>query len=296
LPLEQSIRLACALEAAARKPGNVHPQASFPDLTYVDFLRAADAAAPELARAAETGVGPAVLEAVRRVRNECRSNVNLGIVLLIAPLAAVPRHLPLQQGLEQVLSSLDVDDAAHVYEAIRIAQPGGMGRADSQDVSQTPTVGLREAMRLAADRDAIAREYAEGYPLVLGRGIPLLAETLRFADDWETGIVRLHLTLMAEVPDTLIARKCGLETAREAARRAQDVLDAGWPATPAGRDRFAEFDSWLRSDGHRRNPGTTADLVAASLFAALREGAIAPPSLESIPSPHDLKDAADESR
>jgi len=296
MPLEQSIRLACALEAAARKPGNVHPQASFPDLTYADFVRAADAAAPALARAAETGVGPAVLEAVRRVRNASQSNVNLGIVLLIAPLAAVPRSVPLPQGLEQVLNSLDVNDAAHVYEAIRVARPGGLGRAESQDVSQTPTVGLREAMRLAADRDAIAREYAAGFPLVLLRGVPLLAETPRFADGWETGIVRLHLTLMAEVPDTLIARKCGIETAREAARRAQDVLDAGWPETPAGRDRCAEFDRWLRSDGHRRNPGTTADLVAASLFAALREGVIAPPASESIPSPHDREDAADDPR
>ena len=35
---------------------------------------------------------------------------------------------------------------------------------------------------------------------------------------------------------------------------------------------FRELDSWLRSDGNRRNPGTTADLVAATLFAGLRGG------------------------
>jgi triphosphoribosyl-dephospho-CoA synthetase len=28
----------------------------------------------------------------------------------------------------------------------------------------------------------------------------------------------------------------------------------------------------LRADGHRRNPGATADLIAAALFVALREG------------------------
>ena len=30
-----------------------------------------------------------------------------------------------------------------------------------------------------------------------------------------------------------------------------------------------ELDFWLRSDGHRRNPGTTADWMAASLFVAM---------------------------
>ncbi len=42
-------------------------------------------------------------------------------------------------------------------------------------------------------------------------------------------------------------------------------------------DRIGELDFWLRSDGHRRNPGTTADLVAASLFAAIQTGQIQPP-------------------
>jgi len=35
---------------------------------------------------------------------------------------------------------------------------------------------------------------------------------------------------------------------------------------------------WLRADGNRRNPGTSADLVAATLFVALREELIPLPS------------------
>jgi triphosphoribosyl-dephospho-CoA synthetase len=30
-----------------------------------------------------------------------------------------------------------------------------------------------------------------------------------------------------------------------------------------------ELDGFLRSEGHRRNPGTTADLIAATLFVKL---------------------------
>ena len=87
---------------------------------------------------------------------------------------------------------------------------------------------------------------------------------------------------MARHPDTLIARKCGLAVAEEAARRARQVLDGGWPKPGAAWARLGELDAWLRADGHRRNPGATADLVAATLFVALRE--------ESLPLPLDFSD------
>ena len=44
----------------------------------------------------------------------------------------------------------------------------------------------------------------------------------------------------------------------------------------AGRAAGRELDAYLRSDGHRLNPGTTADLVTACLFVALREGILKP--------------------
>jgi triphosphoribosyl-dephospho-CoA synthase len=68
--------------------------------------------------------------------------------------------------------------------------------------------------------------------------------------------------------------------AAEASRRAAEVLAAGWPDAPA--DPLRAFDAWLRADGHARNPGATADLVTAALFAALRDGTIGLP-LESRP-------------
>jgi triphosphoribosyl-dephospho-CoA synthase len=55
------------------------------------------------------------------------------------------------------------------------------------------------------------------------------------------------------------------------------VLDDGWPTLDAGRQAFGAFDAWLRVDGNRRNPGTTADLVTACIFAALRDNEISLP-------------------
>lgn len=276
--LPKVIRQACVLEASAAKPGNVHPRASFPNLTFDDFVRSAEAAAPVLAHAAELGVGRAVFQAIEATRAVVSSNTNLGIVLLIAPLAAVPSDRPLRDGIGDVLNRLTREDAAWVYRAIRLAQPGGLGKADEQDVANEPTGTLREVMALAAHRDGVAAQYANNFAWVLQEGLPFLASIgPAFEQSWEAAIIELHLRLLAEHPDTLIARKCGESVAAEASRRARYCLNevVGLPLDSDKRaDRVAEFDQWLRADGNRRNPGTTADLVAACLFAALREQVI----------------------
>lgn len=266
------------LEASAAKPGNVHPRASFPDLTFEDFVRSAAAAASALACAAEIGIGQAVFRAIEATRTVVSTNTNLGIVLLIAPLAAVPLNRSLREGIGDVLIRLTRDDAAWVYRAIRLAHPGGLGTADEQDIADEPTQTLREVMALAAHRDGVAAQYANGFAWVLNEGLPYLASVgQEFETLWEEAIIELHLRLLAEHPDTLIARKCGDSVATEASRLAQRCLNSLVSLPLDSPDRIPivnEFDQWLRADGNRRNPGTTADLVAACLFAALREKVI----------------------
>lgn len=277
--VEDALWAACLLEATARKPGNVHPHASFPDLTYEHFREAANVSAPIVARAGALGVGLAVKQAVDATRTVAPSNTNLGILLLLAPLAAVPRSKTLSQGIGAVLDRLTVEDSCNVYAAISAALPGGMGRVENQDVADEPTGTLREVMSLAAERDRIARQYACNFDDVLDFAVSRLARRTDFGDQWEAAIIRLHLELLARFPDTLIARKCGAKVATEASQRAQDVLEAGWPGPAEAERALTDFDAWLRADGNRRNPGTTADLVAATLFAAIREGLVAIPEL-----------------
>lgn len=265
---------ACVLEVCARKPGNVHPGASFADLDFVDFLLSASVIATPLDRARETGVGLAVLEAVEASRQLVATNANLGLVLLLAPLAAVPAGNALEAGLAQVLAATTVADARAVYRAIRLARPGGLGHVAEQDVAAEPTATLLEVMKLAAGRDLVARQYANGYAEVFHIALPALRQALDKGRAVETAIIAAHLALLAREPDTLITRKRGLALAEEASKRAAEVLGTGWPETAPGDRALADFDAWLRADGHARNPGTTADLVAAALFAALRDATI----------------------
>jgi triphosphoribosyl-dephospho-CoA synthase len=269
-------QVACIWEATARKPGNVHRFRDFRDTSYVDFLVSAAAMAPALDRARDRRIGETVLEALRATRSMVATNTNLGIALLLAPLGAVPEHRDLRSGVVDVLEKLDVEDARRVYEAIRLASPAGLGQVLQQDLSQEPTVSLRQAMALAADRDLVARQYANGFYEVLYDGVQALERGL--SSSLEQAIVRCHLELMAKYPDSLIARKRGLAEAEESSRRARHVLDLDWPHTGASQTAIADLDSWLRAEGNGRNPGTTADLVAASLFAVLREGIIKLPA------------------
>ncbi|WP_165063882.1 triphosphoribosyl-dephospho-CoA synthase [Paludisphaera rhizosphaerae] len=265
---------ACLLEVSARKPGNVHRDADFRDLDHLDFLLAASAIAAPLDRARSEGIGAAVLGAVKATRHLVATNANLGMILLLAPMAAVPAEEELAAGLPRVLAATTIDDARLVYEAIRLANPGGLGRSDDQDVADEPTVTLLDAMRIAADRDAIARQYSNGYQEILGEGLPTLRRHLGAERPLETAIIGAYLELLSTYPDTLIARKLGRVAADEASARARSVLASGWPEGERSFAALQDLDDWLRSDGHRRNPGATADLTAAVLFAALRDGTI----------------------
>jgi triphosphoribosyl-dephospho-CoA synthase len=270
------VQLACVWEATARKPGNVHRYRDFEDTSYLDFLLSAAAVAPVLESAAVRPVGQTILEAVRATRLVTRTNTNLGITLLLSPLAAVPAGEPLRDGLLRVLTRLDLADSRAAYEAIRLANPGGLGRVGDQDIHDEPTQGLREVMGLAADRDLIAWQYVNGFEQVFDEGVPSLHQALQSGATLEEAIITCHLNLMARHPDSLIARKRGPDEAEEASRRARQVLDAGWEAGQDEWQLLERFDAWLREEGHARNPGTTADLFAACLFVALREGSLSP--------------------
>jgi triphosphoribosyl-dephospho-CoA synthase len=265
-------QLACVLEVSAEKPGNITPSHDFHDTSYEDMLRSAIAVGPELARAGERGVGETILAVVEASRRVAPANTNLGIALLLAPLAkAALDGAPLRTRLGATLRALDVADAHAAYAAIRVSGAGGLRERVEHDVRSEPTVGLREAMATAAERDSIASEYVTDYALTFGTGLPALVAALGDGLAVRDAIVELHLRLLDRAPDMLIARKRGLDAAARVSAGAREVLAAGGVRTADGRRALRSFDASLREPGNALNPGTTADLVTATLFVALVE-------------------------
>ena len=266
-------QLACVLEVSAEKPGNITPSHDFNDTSYEDMLRSAIAVGPELARAGERGVGETVLAVVQASRRAAPANTNLGIALLLAPLArAALSGGPLRARLGATLRALDLADARAAYAAIRLAGAGGLDERVEHDVRSEPTVGLGEAMAQAAGRDSIASEYVTDYALTFETAVPAFVTALADGLAVREAIVELHLRLLDAAPDTLIARKRGADAAARVSAGARDVLAAGGVRTAAGRRALRSFDASLRDSSNALNPGTTADLVTATLFVALLEG------------------------
>lgn len=275
--LEHWIRCACIAEVTSVKPGNVSTDQSFGDVCASDFISSANAIAPVISKvispsASNTGnIGLTILEAVKATRATVDSNTNLGIVLLLTPLASVSQRQTLNAGIESVLGSLSVSDAVLTYQAINLASPGGLGSAESEDVATSPTLNLRACMQLAADRDLIAAQYSNGFQQVLGTGLTMLRQTQKWSSHHEWRLAWVALNLIAEFGDSLIRRKCGDAMFRKTSQQAKDVIQSGWPFAAASHSIYLDFDKFLRSDANKRNPGTTADMIAAIMFAAFRE-------------------------
>lgn len=262
----EGIRWACILEATAPKVGNVFPGRSFDDLDYADFITAAQIASSELT-AVERLLPQRMLDAVRKTVEMIGTNVNLGILLLLGPLVEADlsgSSAGWPAAIRNVLRSLDDEGGKQIFSAIATATPGGLGSVESNDVNTTTgPIDIVHAMAQAADRDRIALQYATNFDDLITNVIPIVRDSILASGDILTGVSRAHLRLLAIEPDSLIARKCGSDFALQVRDRAAKInID--------DQDQIERFDQWLRADGHRRNPGTTADLIAASLYIILR--------------------------
>ncbi len=280
--LEEIILAACLMEATAPKLGNVHPGASFDDMTYQHFIESAYAVAPVLSESQSGSIGKTVLKAVQATIDKVEINTNLGIILLLAPLMTVPATVSLKDGIHNVLRGLTLQDAEHVYEAIRIANPGGMGEKEEADIQQNPTGTLLEMMQLAATDDQIANQYAKQFDDLFGFGLSSIQSIPHFMEDWKENIVWLQLCFLEKYSDSHVIRKCGAEVGKELQQRAADVLEAGFPESSISQKKRQEFDDWLRQNNNIRNPGTTADLITATLFIAFRERLLELPNTVEI--------------
>ena len=270
-----AFRAACRDELESPKPGNVHLFAPGHRMEAQDFLDSAEAAAPAIS-AAEPGVGARILAAVEATKARVGQNTNLGILLLCAPLAEAALRFPgfpLRAGLEHALAGLTQSDAALCFEAIALAQPAGLGEAPEHDVSAPARVTLLEAMRAAASRDRIAYQYANGFRDIFGLGLGALAPARQAGAEPWLATLRVYLAFFSCFPDSHIARKYGEEAAERVRREAAEFVEkqGNWADPETVRAEALLFDAALKARG--LNPGTSADLTVATLFAArLMEG------------------------
>ena len=269
---------ACALDVCALKPGNVGLHGGGHDMYARDFMRSSAACGKVLCQK-DLSLGERILGAIEATHAAVPHNTNLGIVLLCAPvIQAVLNDIPgdnLQQRIAYVLAHTDIEDARDTFAAIRLAKPGGMGKVSRADISEIPKVNLATAMGFAKDKDMIALQYVTDYALIFHKIIPLFLELHSYYGYNCWAITGTYLMVLGSYPDSLIARKYGIAVSEKISKRINSLLKE-LNVQCRGFQQFEQIlldlDRNLKQENI--NPGTTADLVVASVFITSLEGVL----------------------
>jgi triphosphoribosyl-dephospho-CoA synthase len=303
--ISKCLQLAIMLEVSAQKPGNVSFTSSFEGTRVEHFLASAVAAGPTFQEAVYLGTSVAEkrLEVGKvglgQLIRACAVDVNawqkggntiLGTVMLFVPIAVAAGMTPakgdyvldfskMRKNIDLVVKSTTAWDSVHLYEAVDIASPSGLGDAPDLDVTDPASkerllkdnVSLFEVFKIASGYDDICYEWVNNYQITFDLAYPYLMKELE-NKPLNTAVVHAFLKILSERPDTFIARKVGKEKAREVSSDAKTVLELGGLETAKGKKSLVEFDKKLRSSGNSCNPGTTADLTAAALALCALSG------------------------
>lgn len=304
--ISRCLELAVLLEISAYpKPGNVHRTFNFQGTVYEHFLASAVALMPHFEVAAgqgvkifeknaslsKVGVGGIIKEAVADINAwQHGGNTLLGSVILLIPIA-VAAGLTLAQNssfsvdrlrgnLKRVVKATKAEDAVNLYEAISLAQPGGLGKSPQLDVTNLKSrkeimekqVSLFDVFKISAAWDSISNEWVTGYHITFDIGHPFFIQQLDETRDINKATVHTYLKILSEVPDTLIQRKAGVARSRWVSDQAEQILEVGGLNTSKGTRRLRELDHKLHDADHKLNPGTTADLTSAVLAVGIVGG------------------------
>lgn len=268
--LEAAVMVSFVGEIEAFKPGNVSVYAEGHDMTVKDFLRSAEVSTPLLCNA-EASLGQRVLESVQATQKAVGCNTNLGMLLLFAPIimaaeSSFKNENGLRHNIESVLNRLTDEDAAQVYNAIRIANPGGLGKVESEDVNDAPQCSLVNAMQLASHRDFVALQYANNFKDVFEIGFSTIKSFEKLWNSVKWSTVSCYLMFMSSISDSHIQRKYGVKTAEKIKIKSEVIAESFFSASDPETqlNMIKGFDEELKTENY--NPGTCADLTAASLL------------------------------
>jgi len=303
--ISRCLQLAILLEVSTDKPGNVNFTSNFEGTYKEHFLASAIAVGPVFQEAAkrgiqiaegkrvvsEAGLGELIELGVREVMEwQYGGNTILGTIILFIPIAVAAGMTPTNEGygvdidllrknINTVICASTATDAVHLYEAIDVAMPNGLNKAPDLNVNDptskqrliTENVTLYQVFNIAKDYDDICSEWIRNYPITFDEAYPYLNEQITKTDQ-NNAVTNTFLKILAEHPDTFIARKAGIEKAKEISAETKKVIEIGGTTTTEGKAAIAKLDHNLRKNGNHYNPGTTADITAATIALCTLNG------------------------
>jgi triphosphoribosyl-dephospho-CoA synthase len=297
------VNLASLLEVVAwPKPGNVHRTVNFESTRFEHFLAGICAIQPSFKNLCNrvlenykiiqkdfscVKLGEFFLDAANRMINSQKGgNVLLGHIMVLGVLVTntilcyKQKNLTLndfKNNLTKIINESTSEDSINLYKAIRKCNPGGIGRVQNYDVYndnsfqklKSDNINLAKIFQLSKDYDLISSEYATGFSIILTEGFPYFLKVFEETQDINIASVHTFLKILADHPDTLILRKSGPSAAKMVSLTAKEIINEKALLSSKGIKMINKLDEFLQSKKGKFNPGTSADLLAGTIFIAL---------------------------
>jgi len=269
--LKKQIKFVCDTEIKSLKPGNVHKYSEGHGMNLKDFLKSSLIISKCLTKN-NLDLGKKILISVNEIQNKIKKNTNLGIILMLSPIATIVQEEgiiskeELLKKIKSLIKKQNIKNSIPIFKAISLTSPGGLGFSKKYDVNEPPNTNLYKAMEFAKKKDLIARQYCNGFEDIYKIGIPAYK---KFYNKWgkvDWALTGVYLTFLKKFNDSHIVRNKGNKIAtsiKKEAKKYYFFLKRNKNLTKI-KKKLLIFDKKLKSK--RINPGTTADLTVATLL------------------------------
>ncbi len=269
--LKKQIKFVCDTEIKSLKPGNVHKYSEGHGMNLKDFLKSSLIISKCLTKN-NLDLGKKILISVNEIQNKIKKNTNLGIILMLSPIATIVQEEgviskeELLKKIKSLIKKQNIKNSIPIFKAISLTSPGGLGFSKKYDVNEPPNTNLYKAMEFAKKKDLIARQYCNGFEDIYKIGIPAYK---KFYNKWgkvDWALTGVYLTFLKKFNDSHIARNKGNKIARSIKKEAKKYyffLKRNKNLTKIKKELLV-FDKKLKSKGI--NPGTIADLTVATFL------------------------------
>jgi triphosphoribosyl-dephospho-CoA synthase len=266
--IKKSYINSCQLDIECIKPGNVNQTSGHPDTSSDDFIKSFMTTA-EIISSNDSTLGEKIENSVLMTKRAVNKNTNLGIILLCSLFVqslSLKKNLTLYEAIKFVVIEATSEDVSKLCNAIKLAQPGGLGSHSDYDVTSNPDIALLDIMKISSEYDMIAKQYALFFEDIFRFVIPALDNAFRKINDKKLAISYTFLKILEKYPDSHICRKYGNKIAKKTSNEASDLIKI--------LDGDTRHESWgkklMSLDNHfkmtRVNPGTSADLLVVSMM------------------------------
>jgi triphosphoribosyl-dephospho-CoA synthase len=266
--IQESYINACQLDIECIKPGNVNQSSGHHDTSCDDFIKSYMATS-EIISSNDSLLGEKIENSILVTKRIINKNTNLGIILLCSLFVqslSIKKNLTLHEAIEIVVTEATHEDVSKLCNAIKLAQPGGLGSHSDYDVATKPDIALFDIMKISSKYDMISKQYALFFEDIFRFIIPALDNALSKINDKKLAISYTFLKILEKYPDSHICRKYGNKIAEKTSNEASDLIKI--------LDGDTRHESWgkklMSLDNHfkmtRVNPGTSADLLVVSMM------------------------------